>query len=220
MHLRVYSVGFISTHRLDHVMMLFWGLPLSLVGRAAVVWCIRAGFFLNGVEQWIKMSVLVAATCIGWLVWAALVRWVYPYNIKTSVVDLEPGTLADCKVRWCFTWFNCNPIFALKCLYYLQDENRKTQEEWKHPLACGEDENDVRFYRFGKEYLFLSKEKQKYVTSNLKNYMEPESLLWAIFGWLDQLLTPRSMRKVEAKQKENAEPSTAESEASRLLLSS
>eukprot|EP00930_Biecheleria_cincta_P019863 TRINITY_DN15066_c0_g1_i3.p1 TRINITY_DN15066_c0_g1~~TRINITY_DN15066_c0_g1_i3.p1 ORF type:complete len:768 (-),score=115.56 TRINITY_DN15066_c0_g1_i3:131-2434(-) len=206
LHLRVHSVGFISTHRLDHVMMIFWGLPLTIVGTASVTWLIRAGYLMVDTEPHVKMLVLTAITCIGWAVWVALVRVVYPYELG-SVADLDVGTLADCKARWCFSWFNCNPIFALKCMYYVQDENGKTRADWKHPLACGEDPNLPRFYRFGKEYLFLSKEKQKYVNANLRSYTEPDTLLEALFAFLDKVGTPRSKQDVSRREAAVTAPS-------------
>lgn len=162
MHLRVQSVNFYSTGKLDRVVLLAWGGPLSVLGCCSFVWLIRSGHVLNGsplVVRWGAVFFLYVFAC---LVWVVVMLMLHPNKPKKDNIESDtPCTFQECKDNWIFSWFNCNPMYALKCLYVI----KYRETVWDHPWASGSEPTEVRFYSPGREYLHLS-------VKNFKKAME------------------------------------------------
>jgi len=58
-----------------------------------------------------------------------------------------------------------------------EDLSCESRARGGHPLACGEDSRQVRFFQVGKEYLFVRPERQHLVHKNLVDSMEFETYL-------------------------------------------
>ncbi|CAE7858159.1 gpmB [Symbiodinium microadriaticum] len=190
MHLRVQSVAFHSTHKLDRSVWMVWGcVPLALIGTCAMTWVFRAGLVLRGAPLWQKVLLMLVTYALSCLVWVLSLRALYPL-LKEDSPDVIEGDFKDCKREWIFSWFNCNPVFTLKCLYYLpkflqdaelgkvKEKLLKKKDIWGHPIACGDDEDVVRYFKPGKEFLHFSPEKQKSIREgDFQDWLEFETYL-------------------------------------------
>ncbi|CAE7720167.1 gpmB [Symbiodinium sp. CCMP2592] len=189
MHLRVQSVGFYSTHKLDWNVWIVWGAALSTVATCAVAWEFRSGAVMKGAPLWQKWAILLATYAVGCLLWVGSLVILHPGSMEKGP-DARDGDFLNCKKDWIFSWFNCNPVFTVKCLHYLpkllQDSEVAQAASaildkatcWGHPIACGDDPNEVRYYSPGKEYLHFSPEKQKKIQElDLHDWLEFESYL-------------------------------------------
>jgi len=58
-----------------------------------------------------------------------------------------------------------------------EDLSRESRARGGHPLACGEDSRQVRFFQTGKEYLFVRPERQSLVQRGLVDSLEFETYL-------------------------------------------
>ncbi|CAE7880300.1 SCN10A [Symbiodinium sp. KB8] len=192
MHLRVQSVGFYSTHKLDWNVWIVWGAALSTVATCAVAWEFRSGAVLKGAPLWQKWAILFATYAAGCLLWVGCLVILHPGSMEKGP-DARDGDFLNCKKDWIFSWFNCNPVFTVKCLHYLpkllqdsevaQDASAILDKAscWGHPIACGDDPNEVRYYSPGKEYLHFGPEKQKKIQElDLHDWLEFESYLEAL----------------------------------------
>merc|ERR1712217_367435 len=73
------------------------------------------------------------------------------------------ATVEETKRNTLYSWLNCNPVYVLKCKYWVLDEDgyeiavegEDDTRRKSHPLACGEDPLEVRFFEVGKQYLFF-----------------------------------------------------------------
>ncbi|CAJ1420980.1 unnamed protein product, partial [Effrenium voratum] len=143
MHLRVQSASFYSTEKLNWVVKLSWGAPLSTLASCAFAWGIRSGKIMPSSPVSHRWLALLAVYVVAILVWIAAMLFMDPPH-KENVSDDKVCSFNTCKAHWIFSWFNCNPVFTLKCLYHVD-----TLDSWNHPLASGEDPKVVRFYRRG-----------------------------------------------------------------------
>jgi len=183
MHLRVQSVSYSSTDRLDWWVLMAWGLPLSELASCAVAWYMRAGHLMVDQAPYEKWLVVGAVFVLSWSLWVCAVLLVHPIKHE-SPHSPSVSQFKDTKSRWIFTWFNCNPVYAVKCLHYIQTPDGKTPATWDNPLACGENGDEVRYYRTGKEHLHFSKDKQKKIRAKLHDWLEFETYLeWVLRIW-------------------------------------
>jgi len=162
MHLRFCKAAFYTTDRIDIHVNVLWGLPLSVVGAAWCQWAIRSQLFASTWAAPYRYMLLLLAFLLSFALWN-LVYWkVVRPEEKEDLKEDEQFTEHEVKERTFYSWFNCNPVFVLKCAYYFQNEDETPVPERlkDHPIACGEDEKKVRFYAIGKEYLFLKPERQ------------------------------------------------------------
>jgi len=192
-HLRVCSASYYSTNSLDWIVFFFWGIPLSLVAAAAAMWFVRAGMVLPGTDVNLKKLFVFGMFVLAYALWVMAFLLVSPVERSREVSEEDKiGTFEECKNRWIFTWFNCNPMFTLKCKYFIKDASGATTAKWKdkHPLASGEDPDNVRYFRTGKEYFFLSEVQQEKVEETFRDRSEVET-------WLENLLMLFSVGKKE-----------------------
>ncbi|CAE6926073.1 gpmB [Symbiodinium sp. CCMP2592] len=200
MHLRVQSVAFHSTHKLDRSVWMVWGcVPLALIGTCAMTWAFRAGLVLKHAPLWQKVVLMLVTYALSCLVWVLSLRALYPL-LKEESPDAREGDFTECKREWIFSWFNCNPVFTLKCLYYLpkflqdselgkvKEKLLKKKDVWGHPIACGDDEDVVRYFKPGKEFLHFSPEKQKSIREgDFQDWLEFETYLAHINRFAEQV---------------------------------
>jgi len=200
MHLRVQSVAFHSTHKLDRSVWMVWGcVPLALIGTCAMTWVFRAGLVLKGAPLWQKVVLMLVTYALSCLVWVLSLRALYPL-LKEESPDAREGDFTECKREWIFSWFNCNPVFTLKCLYYLpkflqdtelgkvKEKLLKKKDVWGHPIACGDDEDVVRYFKPGKEFLHFAPEKQKSIREgDFQDWLEFETYLAHINRFAEQV---------------------------------
>eukprot|EP00440_Ansanella_granifera_P054450 gb/GFBE01059022.1/.p1 GENE.gb/GFBE01059022.1/~~gb/GFBE01059022.1/.p1 ORF type:complete len:1047 (+),score=261.67 gb/GFBE01059022.1/:1-3141(+) len=191
MHLRVQSVNYYSTNKLDWAVLLFWGLPLSVLAVTPVSWAIRSGQFLTEASQAVKLATLAGVFVLSNLLWVAGMLLVHPLRHE-NVLESKVCTFQETKNRWIFSWFNCNPVYVLKCLHHVTDTSGKCPTDWINPLACGEDPSTVRYFRIGKENLHFSKEKQPIIEEGLHDWLEFETYLEILLGIADLCKRNRS----------------------------
>eukprot|EP00932_Pfiesteria_piscicida_P023231 SRR837773.9965.p1 GENE.SRR837773.9965~~SRR837773.9965.p1 ORF type:complete len:305 (+),score=22.38 SRR837773.9965:42-917(+) len=173
LHLRFCKKCFYTTNRVDNIVNYLWGIPLSVVAVACVQWGFRAKILLGAdvpeeeqqMRIWLKNGLCVLAFATSLALWLATYHWVIdPWNSDPHTEnELECMTVQECKENNTFySWFNCNPVFTLKCEFYWHDDagNLKDSVRTKHPIASGEDPEKVRFFSVGKEYLFLKPDRQ------------------------------------------------------------
>jgi hypothetical protein len=118
------------------------------------------------------------------------------------------ATVEETKRNTVYSWLNTNPIYVLKCEYWFLDaegqdipldndtgctiaehqqelpeaDRFKITRRRQHPLACGEDPMEVRFFEVGKQYLFLRPERQHLVyEGGYKDRLEFET-------WFERIL--------------------------------
>merc|ERR1711963_771649 len=84
-------------------------------------------------------------------------------------------TIEETKRHRIYSWFSCNPVYALKCKYYFLDKDGfDTGKRKGHPLACGEDTNEDLFFEIGKQYLFTRPDRHFLLYKEPKNVLEYE----------------------------------------------
>jgi len=121
------------------------------------------------------------------------VLWLSAYRLivctwsRTRVQDvqLSPSkgkTVQEVKMDFVYSWLNTNPAYTLKCKYVFQDSRGQgTARQKGHPLASGDDEDVVRFFEVGKQYLFLRPERLHLLEPSISDCLEPEY-------WVDKLI--------------------------------
>lgn len=173
MHLRVQSVTFYSTGKLDRVVLLTWGGPLSMLAACAFAWLIRSGAVMHPYPLVVRWSAVIFLYVFCVLLWVGVVLVLNPQKTKKPNITSDTHcTFKEAKDNWIFSWFNCNPMYTLKCLYVL----KLSDMPWDNPLASGSDPAEVRFYRPGKEYLHLTpKNYKKAVAGDLDDPLEFET---------------------------------------------
>jgi len=124
LHLRFCKPAYYTTNRLDTMVNHLWGVPLSVVAAACCTWGIRSGLLAEGSSQPVQFALIGGAFC------ASLVLWLLSYRLllnpwaQKDVEELSTATFEDVKADLLYTWFNCNPVYTLKCEYYLRDAKR------------------------------------------------------------------------------------------------
>merc|ERR1711862_989248 len=87
-------------------------------------------------------------------------------------------TVDDVRKETIFSWYNCNPMYALKAAYHLRDLG---VSNWENPLPFDEQAMNATYYRPGKEYHFFCKDQQTRVLEKMTDSLEFET-------WLEWLL--------------------------------
>uniref|UniRef100_A0A7S4RBT7 CSC1/OSCA1-like cytosolic domain-containing protein n=1 Tax=Alexandrium monilatum TaxID=311494 RepID=A0A7S4RBT7_9DINO len=166
LHLRFCKVCYYTTHRLDCFANFLWGMPLSVVAAACCHWGLRAQVFAVGWPFWAKLLLVVATFLTSAGLWLLCYRFIVnPLQDQDADEWNHSKTVEELSCETVYSWLNCNPPYVLKCKYYFQDEKGADIPARRkgHPLACGEDPEEVRFFEIGKQYLFLKPERQALV---------------------------------------------------------
>jgi len=180
MHLRYHRINFYSTNRLNNIGMYTWGLALSSLAVQIPLWGFRAGYLPQDWLTWEKMQLLILAFIVSFGLWTVSYHFLIQPWVRQDVKEENNNwTVQEVKMKFVYSWLNTNPVFVLKCRYFFQDidgkdTGRRGEKEHRHPIACGEDEDEVRFFEVGKEYLFIRPERQHLLKRSLKDFMEPE----------------------------------------------
>merc|ERR1711972_450416 len=119
----------------------------------------------------------------------------------------------DVKQSLLYDWFNCNPVYVLKCKYYSNMEKPSVAERFvaerafgcyghsrspgtavvsnrQNPMACGEDPLQVRFFMVGKEYLFVKAERRVQAIREAESrgsFLEIEGMVEQLFALCHRL---------------------------------
>ncbi|CAE8639292.1 unnamed protein product, partial [Polarella glacialis] len=204
LHFRFMKCCFYSTNRLDSCVLYLWGIPLSVVASAWCLWALRAEKFLVGQEDSVKWASVFGAFALSMLLWVLSYTFlVQPFRERKAVEETTSLHIDQVKSSTLYTWLNCNPIYTLKCAYYFKDADGADMNERRkdHPLACGELDDQVRFYEVGKEYLFLHPSKMmKAMGPGLQNIWEVETWLEKVLRILGRISNPCSDYKVVGYQ--------------------
>jgi len=169
MHFRFCKKCYYTTNQVDNIVNYLYGMPLGMLASACIQWgfrsrMIRLPHFLDDWEK-LRIAVCALAGLSSWALWAAIYHKVVGPWTDTTQIGAEEElrrTVLECMENTFYSWFNCNPVFVLKCAFYWHDEQGKCKHPLRngHPLASGEDPEQVRFFSIGKEYLFLLPERQ------------------------------------------------------------
>mmetsp|Transcript_48020 Transcript_48020/g.102886 ORF Transcript_48020/g.102886 Transcript_48020/m.102886 type:complete len:1137 (+) Transcript_48020:107-3517(+) len=167
MHLRFCKKCYYTTNIVDNWVNYLWGVPLSMVAAAWCQWGFRseATFFVNlGLGRWSRLLVVGSSFLISMIIWViAYTKIVKPWTPPPGKTEEDQLTVAECQEHIFYSWYNCNPVFVLKCQYHWWDSKKEAfndKRRKKHPIAQGEEPDKVRFYSVGKEYLFLAPSRQ------------------------------------------------------------
>jgi hypothetical protein len=186
-HLRYHRINFYSTNRLQVVAMYSWGLALSVVAIQIPLWGFRADYFGEDWPVEAKFALLIVTFASSCALWAVL-YWLtaQPWISSRPKEENTEQTFNQTEMRCVYSWLNTNPVYVLKCKYYYYDErgqeiagDNKNKDgnmtrRGTHPIASGEDDEEVRFFEVGKEYLFIRPERQHLLGHNMADFMEPE----------------------------------------------
>lgn len=172
MHLRFFRAQYYTTRMVDSHVNLAWGIPLSVIASSWCIWALRTDRFTFVTTAWGKYALTFGAFCLSYLLWFVVYMVkVQPFNRHDMrwVNDLEDPPVEEVKKSTLYTWFNCNPVYALKCKHLIVQGN---ESQWNraakvfhgrkfdNPIASGFDGVSVRYFEIGKEYLFFHKDKQ------------------------------------------------------------
>jgi len=201
MHLRFMRAQYYTTSRVDSMVNFAWGIPLSIVAFATVVWGLRTGWLpCDDWETWQKGLMCFGAFFLSLFLWM-LSYWLYakPWHHPAHDLKNDPSIL-HVKENTLYTWFNCNPVYTLKCKYYIQDLPPAARKAFDNPIASG-CSGEVRFFEIGKEYLFLPPAKFERMEEVQDDWMEFETYLDAFVCWLegDQGKVKNVKEKLRAK---------------------
>jgi hypothetical protein len=194
MHLRFHRINFYTTHRLNDTYMYWWGCAIGVVAAQVPLWGFRSGLIFDCFEGSrgvlgstpAKMLVMLATYFLAVLLWLSIFRCIVRPKSGSNVRAKEPvlwhrRTVQEVKMHFVYSWLNTNPAYVLKCKYYFKDSNGDDTKHRKgHPLASGEDEEEVRFFEVGKEYLFMRPERLHLLDATISDFMEPEY-------WIDRM---------------------------------
>jgi len=164
LHLRFCKRCYYTTNNVDNFVNILMGIPLSLVAAAWCQWGLRARILFPDLDYGVKFGMIWLVFALSFALWvAAYFHGVKPFKDDLGYEEEEKLTFREVKENLFYSWFNCNPVFVLKCAFLWQDEKGNMEEAWKknpHPIASGEDPTKVRWFQVGKEYLFLKAERQ------------------------------------------------------------
>ncbi|CAE8597104.1 unnamed protein product, partial [Polarella glacialis] len=180
MHFRVSSMRYYTSTNLETWMMFYWGVPLSTLAAVAFVWGLRAGIVLPGEVWQVKLGVLMAVFASSLFLWLASYQWlVRPFEHKIAVEANQGITVDEVSLRKIYSWYNCNPVFALKCAYFYEEKHldhpttipvKAVVEGAKRGPVC-------HYFQIGKQYLFFKKEHQNLIRKAPDNSLEFETWL-------------------------------------------
>jgi hypothetical protein len=227
MHLRFHRINFYSSSRLNDTYMYFWGGAVSVVAAQIPLWGFRSELIFEflGVNtnnemyrmsRWqVKMVVLLIAWALAMALWLCAYHFLVrprskrrgcsskltDYELTHHQKSMQDKSVQEVKMHFVYSWLNTNPAYVLKCKYFFKDpDGQDTAHRQGHPLACGDDEDEVRFFEVGKEYLFLRPERLHLLHETISDFMEPEywidRLTWR-FGQLTTLCRKRADKHIE-----------------------
>jgi len=154
-----------------------------------------------------KMFVVVVTYVLALLLWLCAYAFIVRPGSKSTVVSataqdsckerccgsderddltahqkaIQANTVQEVKMHFVYSWLNTNPAYVLKCKYFFKDSyGQDTEHRKSHPLASGDDEEEVRFFEVGKEYLFLRPERLHLLHATISDFLEPEY-------WIDRM---------------------------------
>jgi len=190
MHLRYHKSCTYTTSRLDTFSNFLWGVPLSVIASACSQWGFRAGVIGHGLRLYQKTLCNCGVFMASLILWVAAYHFlVDPFGVEETADKDQDMTVEELSAETVYTWFNVNTPFALKCKYYWKDKEGKDIESRRkgHPIACGVDENQVRFFEVGKEGLFLPPDRYKLVHKLPPDFMEFETWFEALLRIMDRV---------------------------------
>jgi len=201
MHLRYCKCCFYTTNRLDTFSNFLWGIPVSVIAAACCHWAFKSGRLPASLHSGVKLAVLFGVFFASWALYAGCYQLlIQPWVERDAVEDNLEVPIEDLKKETVYSWFNCNPVYVLKCKYFFQDKDGKDLPDRRkgHPLACGEDSSQVRFFEIGRQHLFIKPERQRLVHVHENDITEFETwfeLVVRLFGLLADPLGRKAARE-------------------------
>eukprot|EP00930_Biecheleria_cincta_P023955 TRINITY_DN17219_c0_g1_i1.p1 TRINITY_DN17219_c0_g1~~TRINITY_DN17219_c0_g1_i1.p1 ORF type:complete len:1084 (-),score=132.54 TRINITY_DN17219_c0_g1_i1:296-3262(-) len=181
MHLRVQSVSYYSTTLLDCTMWIMWALPTSALAASTFIWGLRSGILLPDYNPGMKLVALLCVSILAGLLWiVAYLVFVHPFRWRVAP-ESNNVTVDDVFRHKTYSWYNCNPVYVLKCAYF-------SKAVAGNPTICSEESaDDVVPFQLGKQYLFMSKKKQEKIMQRLDDVLEFETYFELILAFLSAL---------------------------------
>jgi len=181
-HLRFMRMQYFTTSRVDSNVNIAWGLPLSVIAASWVVWAWRTGVLPDSAGVKVKVLVTGLAFASSFMLWICCYLYtVRPFTFDfTDRQDRRDPHISETKAQTLYSWFNCNPVYTLKCKHYIQHMSAEEREKFDNPLASGHNEDTVRFFEVGKEFLFMPTEYSDKVHAMQNDQLEFETYLDAM----------------------------------------
>lgn len=181
MHLRVQSASNFNGHLLDTTAWLFWGFPQSCLAGSAFIWAVRSevvAFESTPSAVLSLILVMAVASCLWMLAYLLVAQpWRRPDIPQSSVQTVE-----EVMQHKPYTWYNCNPVYVLKCAY-TKDKKDGAVDEFTNPHSARENEEKALLYTRGKEYLFMQRDQQHHVMKRLHDRLEFETYMEILFEY-------------------------------------
>jgi len=206
MHLRFMRAQYYTTRRVDSMANIAWGLPLAIVACSCCIWALRTGRLPADAKVWQKLLMAGGTFVLSSVVWTiSYLLVVNPFEDLGSHPDYEDPSVEEVKETTLYSWFNCNPVYVLKCKHYIQDID-PDREHFLNPIASGHDGKSVRFFEVGKEFLFLPDDKQTEDSIEIAqdDKLEFETYLDALVCWLEGDIKSSKVAVAAAKEMELA----------------
>merc|ERR1712232_587370 len=149
--------------------MVWWGVPLSVIAAAAMMWGFKSGSFTSigaSLPLWFKWTLVVLTFFASLLLWAVCFMLVRCLETGEPIQD-DTGHIDDydeLKEDIVYDWFNTNPVYVLKCSYCPEkindvDIDRRMSygpyEEYTSKSVGKTQEIVDKYYEVGMDYLFL-----------------------------------------------------------------
>lgn len=120
MHLRFNKAAYFSSDSINTHVTMAWGLPLSVLAGVVAAWALRAGH-LGGYENCPRAVISSSFFCSLALWLSAYLGFVRPFSKRDLIVNDRPWQTFDAvKKHNLPTWFNCNPVYMLKCEFFYE----------------------------------------------------------------------------------------------------
>lgn len=222
-HLRFCKARHYSTARLDSLVLVAWGVPLSILAAAWCLWALRSEKIASDKPNAVKWCFVLLSFCTSLCSWFLCVYCLVNPFRRDQIKEAANPSIEQVQDSLVFSWFNCNPVFVLKCFYYWQNhegpsgffffQDRKGVTPWHadrrkgHPIACGADPDRVRFYEIGKEYLLLKDKKQQLAALHrirLSNTLEFETYMEHFLQFLHRIYSLFRCKKKKGNVVEEA----------------
>lgn len=134
-HLRFCKAAFYTTNRLDTMVNFLWGIPLSVIAAAWCLWGFRSGYLDPEASDSMKLGLVGAAFFASLVAWLLAYRFLLDPWSQHDADESDKSTFEDVKADMLYSWFNCNPVYALKCEYYYKDACRTADSVAQDPEA-------------------------------------------------------------------------------------
>jgi len=106
MHLRTVKRCFFTTERLDELVLIAWGAPLSMILSASCFWSAK--------ERGWPMFVVPISWLAAWSIYGLVLAFcVWPQEIAQADDDEDTPNYNEVRARRFYDWHNCNPIRVL-----------------------------------------------------------------------------------------------------------